>query len=361
MSTEPECLHPVSAEQALQWCKTRPRVEVWSNTRPPMIMDWGRVIGYAPHPSLLLEHDDGTQAQWMISLGWRLCGEDLTIALDNSASVYEPRLDRPLAPDPRPVAQDTTEAQGPLQRAVSQLADDLDEIREVGALGPKRTIWLGAPTEEPGVVEIGTDAEELEHARSYIKRLHAMVSDLRSAHAAVLSALGLPADADPVEAIGRLKAEIQAVRDVCGIPDGEPADLATEVETSLALLAELRAERAGPLDPTTARYWAKEVCALFGIESDSGYLAHRLGAIYSWMVAVREAARLAEQARDEAQRLLRTSDEIRFAYERRHNALRAEVERIIAEHYSCECNAAVELEDALAGPPTAQPDGGSDG
>lgn len=44
------------------------RVRVYDGTGINYVMDEGKVIGYAPHPALLIEHDDGTQAHWMTSL-----------------------------------------------------------------------------------------------------------------------------------------------------------------------------------------------------------------------------------------------------------------------------------------------------
>jgi hypothetical protein len=58
----------VSPEQARALIGRRVRVHAGAVGLGDLVMDEGKVIGYAPHPSLLIEHDDGTQAHWMTTL-----------------------------------------------------------------------------------------------------------------------------------------------------------------------------------------------------------------------------------------------------------------------------------------------------
>lgn len=60
----------ISAEQAHALVAERSRVRVRSGAVgcEHVVMAEGRVLGYCPAPSLLIEHADGSRSQWSVDL-----------------------------------------------------------------------------------------------------------------------------------------------------------------------------------------------------------------------------------------------------------------------------------------------------
>ena len=114
VDNEQPVIHP-SEDTASRWVAAMMPVRVLDGAGTGMTMDEGYVIGYLDCPSILLLHEDGTQASWGVRLPWQVTGpptprrrqEELIAARQPRGRHLPGERPRTWGPPPEPPAEVT--------------------------------------------------------------------------------------------------------------------------------------------------------------------------------------------------------------------------------------------------------------